>query len=110
MQKWLRQSEANDDQAKDQAELLIHLSRADNWFDLYKTVELTQGMNGGQHKLQEALAADGKEWDRVRRTANHYRHAPGSKHSTLPDNPPTFKEARDFVLRVVSRLLISAPS
>lgn len=82
---------ADKDASDNRAELLLHIARANNWFDLYKAMELAETIMGGEHELTKALKAQGlggdhKIWKGVRNTANHYRHAP-PKANALPSNP-----------------------
>jgi len=83
LQKWLKGAEIDDTRA----DLFVHLNRADNWFDLYKSAELTRRLAGGANKLGLVLGSDKKEWDRIWRTANCYRHAPDPKSRCRPDLP-----------------------
>jgi hypothetical protein len=100
LQKWLREAETDD--TRD--ELFVHLNRANNWFDLYKSAELTRRLAGGAHKLGLVLGSDKKEWDRIWQTANCYRHAPDPK-KPLPVKPAEFEGAREFILKVIPRIL-----
>jgi len=100
LQKWLKGAEIDDTRA----DLFVHLNRADNWFDLYKSAELTRRLAGGANKLGLVLGSDKKEWDRIWRTANCYRHAPDPKRP-LPSRPAEFNGAREFMLKVIPQLL-----
>jgi hypothetical protein len=101
LQKWLKEAELDNTRA----ELFVHLNRADNWFDLYKSAELVRRLAGGVSKLGLILGPDKKEWDRIWRTANCYRHAPDQVKYPLPKPPAEFEGAREFILKVVPRLL-----
>ncbi len=99
-------AKAEKDTSDIRAELLLHIARADNWFDLYKAMELAELILGGRHKFERALnrqghGDDSAVWDDVHRTANHYRHAP-PKANSLPANPPTTPE--DGLIRIVPTL------
>ncbi len=96
LQKWLIAAEEEDTRA----ELLVHLSRADNWFDIYKAIELAETLLGGE---QAAKVAAGSDWKRIKQEANVHRHAPGR--CEPPKMRPTFQEARLFVLRSLRRIL-----
>lgn len=100
MQRWLRESESDDVRG----ELLIHTGRADDWYDLYKSMELAERLSGDQKKLNVIPGADSEQWKRVRQTANCYRHAPSPKFP-LPDSPPTLQDARKFVFSIMYRIL-----
>lgn len=82
------------------ADLLVFLSRADDWFDLFKAIECVEKLAGGQKKA-EGLAAG---WNDARRTANVYRHAP-SPSRTLPKNPPSVVTVRTLIAEVARGLL-----
>jgi hypothetical protein len=87
MQRWFREAETDDSRA----ELFVHLGRADNWYDLYKSAELARRV-AGDKALKNALGADGwKEWKRIWQTANCYRHAPDPKNYPLPAQPAKFR-------------------
>jgi hypothetical protein len=101
LQKWLKEAELDDTRA----ELLIQLNRADNWFDLFKSAELVRRLAGGQSKLFLVLGSDKKEWERIWQTANCYRHAPDPKKYPLPPVPAELEGAREFLLKVISRIL-----
>jgi hypothetical protein len=101
MQRWLREAEADDVRA----DLFAHLRRADNWYDLYKVMELAERLVGSQHELEAHPDVDGKEWRRVRRTANHYRHARHPVNHQLPDIPATLEEGIAFVCKTVPHIL-----
>ena len=90
---FMQRSIAEADASDILAELLLHITRSNNWFDLYKAMELAELIMGGQHKLERAIkkgefGAEWKIWENFRQTANHYRHAP-PKANRLPDNPPS---------------------
>lgn len=57
------------------SDLLDHLGRCDNWYDIYKTVEFAELLVGGQHKLAKLLGADANEIKLLKTNANFYRHA-----------------------------------
>lgn len=97
---------AEKDASDIRSELLLHIARANNWFDLYKAMELAELIMGNQHKLERALKKHGlgnecTAWDDVRRTANHYRHAP-PKANSLPDNRPVTPE--QGLIRVITTI------
>lgn len=101
LQKWLKEAELDDTRA----ELFVHLNRADNWFDLFKSAELARKLAGGKNKLYHVLGCDKKEWERIWQTANCYRHAPDPAKYPLPAPPAAFEAAREFMLKVISRIL-----
>lgn len=88
-------------------DLLIFLARSDNnWYDLYKAMETARGLKGGKKKFRVHLEINQleAEWDRTWEEANYHRHAWNVGPTTRPPNPPTFKEARLFVIAAVARL------
>jgi hypothetical protein len=86
------------------ADLLVHLARSDNWYDLYKAMEIVRGLKGGERQLIAALAQDWVQWDRVWKEANHHRHAASVGPTTRPASPPSFNDAFSFVLQTIARL------
>lgn len=98
-QHWIRA--AMDD--GDIADLLSFLGRADNWFDLYKAIEMAEKIAGNHHKLLHLLGDDAKAFKNVRTTANWHRHARTHK----PAAPATLEEARVFVNHAVRMALES---
>jgi hypothetical protein len=82
------------------ADLLTFVTRADNWFDLFKGMESVERLIGGVAKAK-ALAPD---WSRVRQTANCHRHAP-SPNYPLPKQPASIPEARALLFRVAGQVL-----
>jgi hypothetical protein len=101
VQRWLREADADDKRA----ELLLHLTRADNWHDLFKSAELIRKLAGGESALKSALGPDWPYWRLMFRTANCYRHAPDSEKYPLPVPPAELEEAREFLFKVAPRFL-----
>lgn len=102
MQKWFREAETDDTRA----ELFAHLRRADNWYDLYKCLELARRLAGGSKALKRALGSqDWNLWEPIWQTANCYRHAPDPVKYPLPAQPAQLEEAIAFMLRIIPRLL-----
>jgi hypothetical protein len=97
-QRWMRAAEEDDDIA----DMLAFAGRADNWFDIYKTIELAQKLAGGQHKLIGLLGGSYRECERMRRTANFYRHA---RDSRPPKILTTLAEARPLLSLIVRTVL-----
>jgi hypothetical protein len=83
------------------ADLLTFITRADNWFDLFKAMESLESLIPGKaHGAKKRFA----DWDRTRRTANYARHSP-TKQEPLPPNPPTLDEARQILLAAVNQII-----
>ena len=98
-QRWLNAAQANDDIA----DMLVFAGRADNWFDIYKALELAQTLAGGRpaRKLNALLGESGDEFERMWRTANTHRHA---RDNNPPPTPMALREAialLPFVIRTV---------
>ncbi|MCL8380890.1 hypothetical protein [Xanthobacter aminoxidans] len=77
------------------SDLFIHLDRSDNWFDVYKTMEIMEKIVGDGRRLKRVPSLDGQEWKRVRQAANHFRHAPGV--CAAPNNPPSLEASVAFI-------------
>ncbi len=103
MQKWFREADADDSRA----DLLAYVSRANNWYDLFKAAECARRLSGGKNGLKAILGTDFGEWDRIWQTANFYRHAPDPVKSRLPQPPAEFDVGREFMLRAITRVFKS---
>jgi hypothetical protein len=97
VQDWITRSDENDLVA----DLLTHVSRATNWYDLYKVMELAEQINGGEHEFSKRLGSMHSDWKSVRTTSNYYRHACGHRPSKLVQLP----EAKSIVMRIVRDML-----
>lgn len=84
------------------ADLLIFITRADNWFDIFKGMELIEEMLGGEGQVKKQEIS----WKSLKQTANWHRHAPGWKHQ-LPKNPPDISDAKDTLLRMANHVLVA---
>lgn len=82
------------------SDTLIFLTRADNWFDIYKAMECIESLGGGTR----ALIAMWPEWKGARQTANCHRHAPSLRHP-MPTNAPSLEEVRALVLKAARQIL-----
>jgi hypothetical protein len=83
-QKWIATAAGNDTVA----DMLIFAGRADNWFDIFKTIEAAGDLVGGERELQKLLGPSGSAFKRMRQTANNlHRHRPGK--FTTPEAPTT---------------------
>lgn len=95
-QKWIRLAGQSDIVA----DMLVFAGRGDNWFDIYKCIELAEKLVGGQHKLRTLLGSSAQQFKQMRKTANFHRHARGERPKTLT----TLIEAQSllwFVVRFV---------
>jgi hypothetical protein len=101
LQKWIASVELDDLRA----EFFVHMSRADNWFDIYKAAELLRKIGGGHHAFKASLGKDEADlFDRVWLTANFHRHAPGLTNA-LPIPPADLSSARRFLHQIAARFL-----
>ena len=96
-QRWLRLADKNDLLA----ELLDHFGRADNWYDIYKTIEVAEKVVGGEKALRGTLGVLGKDLKDVRTSANHHRHFRGYK----PESLKTLADAKALLAQVVRATL-----
>lgn len=101
LQKWIKAADSDETRA----DLFVHLSRADNWYDLYKSLELIRRLAGSATEVQRIVGTDWDEWRRVWQTANCHRHAPDTATYPFPPNPPTLAEARKLMLKAVGLIL-----
>jgi hypothetical protein len=85
----------------DAADLLTFIGRADNWFDLYKAVEMLGVLRGGEHKLMKLPEARAVNLKAIKQTASFARHAKARS----PAQHVTFKDAREGVLSVARSVL-----
>ena len=97
-QRWIEAAEKNDQIA----DMLIFAGRTDNWFDIYKAVELAEKIAGGQHKLRQLLGASAREYERMRDTANCDRHA---RFGHPPPVLTTLAEAKPVLSHIVRTVL-----
>jgi hypothetical protein len=72
------------------ADLLDHLARPDSWYDAYKVIEIASRLCGRETTLFSHPFSKAARAKLLKRTANHYRHAPGE--SELPPNAPSLEE------------------
>lgn len=99
-QRWVPVAEQNNDVG----DMLIFTGRADNWFDVYKALELAQSLAGGRpgRKLNVLLGSASDEFERMWRTANMHRHA---RSKDPPAIPMTLAEAMSLLPFVIRTLL-----
>lgn len=100
-QRWNALAACNDDVS----DLLDHFGRADNWYEIYKTIEFCGIVIGrGQkrmHSLWRALRDLGKEAEALYTSANYYRHA----RTHRPNKLHSLAEAKPILDAVVRRTL-----
>ncbi len=86
---------------EDVADLLIFFGRADTWFDLYKTIEMAEKIEEGEH----ALTAIFPRLKLAKTTANSHRHACRYLRGYVPPTLLSFSEAYEVVRDAVSAVL-----
>jgi hypothetical protein len=93
------------EQSADVMDLLVQMGRADNWYDLYKAIELAERLVGGEPALRNLMGHQSGAFKAVRTTANFFRHArthrPGTL-STMEDARALLAQAVEIVLRRTS--------
>ena len=99
-QDWNRLAEENDDIS----DLLDHFGRADNWYDIYKAIEIAEQVAGGGHKLWSLLGAEAKASKNLKASANFYRHAKAYRPPALL----SLAKAKPILAHVV-RTVLSTP-
>ena len=95
-QRWAEAAEKDDDIA----DMLIFAGRADNWFDIYKAIEIAEHLSGGKHKLPKLLGDSRDKCRNMRETANFYRHARTHRPSVLT-NLTDAKPLLSLIVRTV---------
>jgi hypothetical protein len=95
-QVWVEAAE----QDEDIADMLIFAGRADNWFDIYKAIELAERLSGGKHELPKLLGVSRVKCQNMRETANFYRHARTHRPKVLTDLMDA-KPLLSFIVRTV---------
>jgi len=96
-QKWLQLAEKNDLIA----ELLDHFGRADNWYDIYKTIEVAEKVVSGERALQGVMGSAAQDLKDMRTSANSHRHFDGHK----PAKPFSLSESKSLLAQVVRAAL-----
>ena len=96
-QRWSNFARNNDTAA----DMLDHYGRADNWYDIYKTVELAERLVGGAHKLKKLQGNRATDVTRLKRSANYYRHAA----QPIPEDILTIREASAILADTVRAVL-----
>jgi hypothetical protein len=98
-QRWITAAAKNDDLA----DMLVFMGRADNWFDIYKAIELAEHLCGGRHELAKLLGDSATACKNLRETANFYRHPPTRTY--LPPIPTELTEAKPLLSHIVRTVL-----
>lgn len=98
-QKWVELADKNELVA----ELLDHFGRADNWYDIYKTIEVAERLTGGEQGLKTLMGDRARDLKDMRTSANCHRHFRGHKPSRLF----TLSESKELLAAVVRATLDS---
>ena len=88
----------------DSADLLEQLGKADGWYEIYKALEIAEHMAGGKHKLGKLIGGSRARYERMRQTANFYRHARAPR----PDVLTPLGEAKPLLHFIVRTVLNEA--
>ena len=96
-QRWNALADSNDGVS----DLLDHFGRADNWIDIYKTMEFSGVLVGGEHKLLRLLGDTGKDAKALKSWANFFRHAKYPR----PTREFTLHEAKPLLASIVQKVL-----
>jgi hypothetical protein len=95
-QRWAEAAEQN----YDIADMLVFAGRADNWFDIYKAIELAERLSGGRHELAKLPGDSRAKCENMRETANFHRHARTHRPKILTDLSDA-KGLLSFIVRTV---------
>jgi len=82
-------------------------SKATDWFDIYKALECLIDKYGGEREFVKLKWAPKSDVERLKQTANSFRHGNRKKHQP-PPNPPDFKEGRELLGKLLRRALEEA--
>ena len=96
-QRWIEAAEKDDFKA----DMLVFAGRADNWYDIYKTIELAECLYGSEHKLRKLLGDSANACKNMRTTANCYRHRPNHPKYPPPSVPTELTEAKPLLSLIV---------
>lgn len=96
-QRWSQFARANDTAA----DMFDHFGRANNWYDIYKTIELAERLVGGAHKLKKLRGSSSADVIRLKRSANYYRHAA----QPIPADLMDMREASAILAETVRAVL-----
>ncbi len=83
------------------ADLLTFVGQADNWFDVYKAMEMLRFVACSEHDLLTELGSRAPDFKNARWTANWHRHA----RATRPQSPASLDEARTLLYWAVETIL-----
>ena len=95
-QRWLTAAE----RSENLSDLLAHGFHRDDWYEMYKALEVLEGLHGGEKALLDSRAEQAAEIKALKRTANYYhRHARGKYDK--PKRPLTLDEAKTLLTSLI---------
>jgi hypothetical protein len=80
------------------SDALMHLSRGNNWFDIYKAFEVIRS-DIGEETMARLGDVSKAEVGLLRRTANYHRHADLPR----PTKPMLFIDAHELLRKIMRR-------
>lgn len=86
------------DQSDDVSDLLTYAARADNWFDIYKMIEATSLIAGGEHALIRMCGPEIKDAKERANEARHHRIPYKPKPLSLGETKAIAFRAADIAL------------
>lgn len=75
------------------ADLLEQHGKANDWYDIYKTIEFASLLAGGEHRLWTLLGPSAADCKNLKQTANFYRHARAPR----PKSPTSVGDAKPLL-------------
>ena len=85
--------------------LLAQVGESSEWLGVYKTLERAEDLVGGQHKLRRLLKGRAADYERLRETANFYRHAI----ARAPSDPVALAQAPTLLDEFARAALSASP-
>jgi hypothetical protein len=83
------------------ADLLRHVGKSDDWYELYKAIECASILAGGWHALVKLMQSDGQRLNNLKQTANFHRHFNAPKPASRMSN----HDGRALLAAVVRQVL-----
>lgn len=101
-QRWNQLASTSDDIA----DLLEQHGKAEDWYEMYKAIELAERIAGGEHKLKRLLGSSSAECKNFKQTANFYRHSRAPR----PTRLTTLGEGKTLLNYMVRQAIEAASS
>jgi hypothetical protein len=95
VQQWVKQADENEHLSH----ALAHFARS-TWYETYKTIECLEDWVGGESKLKALNWVTPRDFERLKRTANSFRHRAAGKHTPPPDSV-TSEQAREMLAALI---------